>query len=509
MWARLCFLLPLALGVLPFGLPTRATAQAPPGPAAPFTPGEAVLAAARDVASLPPEVAAYTRYLWAGDVPAANRATVRTVFNGHVNGMSTETDLTPLYAVPGTGDALWRLNLLDYAWKAETFDAFAVPDEDPYFYTHRDIKKADGKTRTIGLVAPELAETPALRTALTLLLERTHTTLSKEWNQVGAPIASVRFFAFKTMVMTNGRPTYNEFLGFKNEADFQRIGGVRKDDTKFAEALLAAVAESGVTLEPRALERDEKIGGAYWRSFDVAEGVRDANPLTELGKKGGKIALRFKASEQYLHLANGLWAMCLVNNKGEVQTRAPDDITTGDVTSTNPRDHRVHCPLSCVRCHADGGLQDIDEYVRNLLTPPPGFNLQTAEYKKAKELRQQYLRTLGPFLTADRARYAAALLAITGMKPQEYAAAYGEVWTLLCEPRIDLEWAAADLFVTPEALALAIDRNIRVTGATNTVLAGFLRPGRGKRPIQLRQWFEQIPTAQLYLRGLVPVPGKN
>jgi hypothetical protein len=327
------------------------------------------------------------------------------------------------------------------------------------------------------------------------------------------PILSVTSFVYQTFVSTNGAPSYDDFLQVKTEKDFFKLGGIREDEDEALEAaLLAVVAESGITLEPRAFEKRDKIGGQLWRSHDFIKATGKSNPFVQLGRNE-KRELRADADahENYIHLPNKLWAEGLFNRAGASQASAPDNITSGDTTTTNPRDHRVHKPLSCVRCHANGGLQDLDDWVRNLQSPPPvpPLSLQIGNKADPKNLkpaieeaikfRYQYGGPLVQAVEDGRAIYTRALLQATGMTPEVYASAYAKAWELLCEPRIDSAWAARDLGVSEAAFVAALQPRY----GTHPVLAGFLKPREKQKLIQLRQWMEAIPDAQKALRNIV------
>src|SRR6185369_1073653 len=243
---------------------------------------------------------------------------------------------------------LLRLDLRDYHWDPDVWELFLTAPE-PYFSQAIDEvsegekewaggKDADGREFPKGFkyrgeirhrvydVSPFLKDTPEGKAAADFLCKET---CSK------VPVVSAAFFIWKTFVCVNGSPNYQDFLGVKKEADFDRIIGVeRRRDLAFVKQLLESVAESGVTYEPRALERLEKIGGAKWYSYDFNEALDQNNPLEILGTdRHGDPVFTFDASEQYGHLPNGLWAVGLFNAKGEaVKNARGGTITSGETT---------------------------------------------------------------------------------------------------------------------------------------------------------------------------------
>lgn len=483
-------------------------------------PAGALSLAAADLGKIDAPLRESMRYLWIPpQIEQKDLDTVYRVLCGHINGMSREPDLVPLYVVPNSGNRLLRLSLKDYRWDRKTWESFAAMP-DPYFYDLVQQYFPAGSGYAAGYypvpaIAAWAADGPG-KPAATQLLALMQ---PSEGGKAQAPIVSVTSFVFTTFVSVNGKPTYNDFLGIKTETDYFKATGVRADEDEAFEAnLLAVIAESGITYEPRAIEKRSKVGGELWRSHDFIKATGVSDPFRNLGRDAKKV-MRAKADahENFAHAANGLWVMGLFNGAGEAQGNAPDNITSGDVTTTNPRDHRVHLPLSCVRCHAQGGLQDLDDWVRNLQQPPPvpplsllvGNKANPGDLKPAVDealrYRRQYGRSLVPAVEMGRQRYAIALAEVTGMKPEQYAQAYGQVWHQLCEPKIDSTWAARDLGCSETELIGVIDKQVKQAGGTDPVLAGFLKPKDKQKPIALRQWLITYPLAQKALRGIVDV----
>ena len=505
----------LLLGTLPALL-------AQPGNApAPFMQPSALVLAARDIAAVSPAYQQHCRYLWMPpSVPDAELSRLVRVLSGLVNGLSREPDLVPLAVVPGSQGRLLRLSLLDYRLKAATWDKFARTD--PYWYTLVDEDYPAGTDSAGNKYAAGTWQVPALAPwAYEVIENKPHAIALLAATKAKAPIVTASVFAFQTLVSTNGTPNYNDFLGVKTEQDFFKLLGVREDeDEAFSKNLLALIATSGITYEPRAIEMREKVGGWLWRTHDFVKATDKQNPFENLGSdaKTKKLRAAADAHENYGHLSNGLWAVGLFNGAGVAQANAPDTITTGDDSTTDARDHRVHLPLSCVRCHSSGGLQDLDDWVRNLQRPPPSppLSLQIgnkadpkdvdAAVTEALRFRRQYGIRLEPHLAGSRQRYETALAEVTGLTGTQYARAVGETWQLLCEPKIDSAWAARDLGMSEAAFVTALDKQVKLAGGTDVLLSGFLKPaGKGQRTIQLRQWLELYPRAIKATRGIVDV----
>lgn len=474
--------------------------------AAAQAPADVVMRAAADAARLPAGVALRTRYLSLHNLPEEDRAWCVRVLGGHLNLLSREPDIVR----PGQVGLLLRINLDDYG------EAFAraweqLAEAEPYFHATVEVEKVEKVTKRqaygykqpdgswkvteyrdevveekrkvrLPAQAPWLADTPEHQQALLSLLALTG-------SQV--PVVSAEWFVFQTAIQADRKPGYYDFLGVKDERTFQQaVGFVAKGiDPGFLRELRESVAVSSVTLQPRALERLPTVGGAYWRTRDVRQAKDRSNPLRVLNDD-----LVFDATEQFGHLPNGLWATGLFNAKGERQDTAPDFIASDSTAPHN--DRRVHVNLSCLRCHADGGLQDVSGWVRSVLNSPPNF-LASPDPGELRRLRQQYLRRLEPFLEADRKRYAEALAEATGgLKPAEYAAGLARLWKEYAEDPVTLERAACDLGTTPERFLEAL----QLQGpAVDPVLGAFRAVPPGAIPVTA--WREAYPLAQAALLG--------
>jgi cytochrome c553 len=239
------------------------------------------------------------------------------------------------------------------------------------------------------------------------------------------------------------------------------------------------------------------MGGGYWKSLDFKLAKDERNPLRILGRD---IEKAYDATEQFGHLPNGFWATGLFDKQGKVQASAPDFIASDHRSNSN--DKRVHVNAACIRCHDNGGLQDIDGWARNLFQPP--LKLQSVDYYKERELRQQYFRDLKALLERDRKIFAEAVKDATGMEVKAYAKAYAQEWERYEDARVDLAWVANDLATTPEMLKKAVERDIKMQGqASDTVLSVFILEGLRQRSISIRQWEEVYPIAQMVISGYI------
>lgn len=480
-----------------------------------LTPADVVALAAADLPSVPPAVRRFTRYLSLHNLPASERSTAAKVIAGHVHSLSREPDIVP--PVTAAGGLLLRIQTDDYGDTfARTWEKLAgqepyfhatvlvekeVEEDRPYGYTQSDgsfrvtehrRERVRKKVRQVAL-APWLTDTPGRKKALETLVGETGSDV---------PVVTAEWFLAQTAVQFRRTPGYYDFLGVKDLASYERaIGFTKKDiDPGFLRELREAVSHSAVTNEDvlRRIVHQEKVGGDYWFTHDanqrLVKTVGKGNPVRNLGD-----AYEFQAVETYGHLPNGFWAMGLFDADGNRQDVAPDFIASD---STAPfSDRRVHVCLSCTRCHADGGLQPIEGWVRGVLNAPPNF-LAATRPEDVKKLRQQYVRRLEPALEGGRKRYAAVLAEATDLKPPEYAAAFGRLWEAWAERPVTVERAARDLGCTPRQLQDALAAQ---GAAVDPILASFRLPR--PRPIPVVSWYESYPAAQLALGGKsLPTP---
>ncbi len=467
-----------------------------PALAAAFGPTDAIAAAARDVATLGP-AATETRYLFVHHKTAAAKKLCWQVVAAQVNFLSREPDIiSPVVILDDGTPRQWpniaegdfahlvliRLNCKDYRWDLHTYVDFR--EQDPFF--HAPVIDAEG--RSDFYLSPWLAETEAQRQALATLTNAC---------QSAVPILRADNFCWQVAIQADRKVGYYGLLGVKNQKDFERlIGFDRKTSEDFTRELRAVAANSGVSREPRLLERYEKTGGAYWLTFDNKLALDRRNPLRVLNEY-----FQFDASETFGHLANGLWAVGLFDNRGVRQDSAPDFVGADKTTHNN--DGRIHIFLSCFRCHTNGGLQDINDWARRLFRHPTP--LQSPDYQAILEARRKYLRRMEPFFAADRLRYTEALRECNGMTPEAYAAALAKYYASIDRP-VTLERAAEDLDTTPDYLVKMLRKNAVAAGGNDTVLATFTRPVKEIEPIPLEQWWEALPLAHLALRGLTVWP---
>lgn len=462
------------------------------------TAADAMAAAHADLAKLPAAARYDYRYLSLHNLTAKERADFAPVLAGHCNQLSRTSIIERPRSI--AGGLLLRVNLRDYRWDAATWERLT----DPYFsvvlvkeqeYGYYDHRGAWVRTRIARekqpALAPWLAEAPCTKEQVAEVAA---------WTGSRAPVVRADWFMNQTAAQAERDGSgYYDFLGVKDEATFQAIGGFdRKTAEAFRFELREAVSVSGVSLQPRAITRHDSLGGGYWRSLDFKLAKDDKNPLRVLGRDVEKA---YDASEQFIHLPNGFWATGLFDRAGKRQDFAPPDIASDSASKSN--DRRVHVNVSCLRCHADGGLQDIDGWARNILAGPP-LDLRSYDYEKAVELKQQYARRLEPFLARDRLVFETAVLEATGLTAKVYSSRYAAAWERYEDAKVTAEMAARDVGLDVETFRTRLLTYAKVTGNLDPVLSVFALKGPRERAIGIRQFEESYPILQSVIRGFRP-----
>jgi len=464
--------------------------------------GAPVRAAHADLAGLPREARPYYRYFDLTNLPQAERETAVAVMAGHVQGLSTEADITPPAIVPGTAGGLVRVNLLDYGWGVKLWEKLA--DVDPYYHQTVEVDQPYGYYGPDGKQVVTKVEKVKKRAIAPWVTDGAEEARMAgeliEWTQSQAPILRADWFFNQTAAQADRVAGYYEWLGIKDETSFQRLIGFDAKRRRAKVELREAVSDSGVTKEPRAYVRyDADEGGAYRYTLDFRKAAGALDPLEVRGRTIEEVYrdpknVKDVASEQFGDLPNGFIASGLFNNKGERQDSAPDFIASDKRSKSN--DSRVHVNVSCLRCHDNAGTQTLVMWYRNLYQAP--LALQDADYRQFRELKQQYLRKLEPAQERDRQRFTEAVKEATGRPVKEYLRAYAAFWERYEDARVDAEWAAQELGVTPDVLKKALRRQLETTGRIHHKAGAFLRG----QHIGVRQYEDIHGELQTYLRGV-------
>jgi hypothetical protein len=465
------------------------------------TVADAVKAAHADLARFPSDIRGNIRYL-RRPPQSTDKEWVTWIgtLSGHCNGLSIRGDIRKPVPV---GSQLLRIQLSHYGWAAETWekltDPYAVADAKEIKY--KDVQKdfvwwggiwpEDGKhyekgaftfkkwvkepiegSRVTTAVAPWMSEDGVKEQMAELAA----------WTYSVAPIVRADWFMSQTAIQEGRSPGYYDFLGVKNQKDFEKL--IRFDE-KLATELerRKVVIFSGVIKgHVRRVERTKGVTGALWRTFDSERAVGVKNPLVELDDK----KFQFEATEQIGSLVNGMPAFYLGDNKGTRQDKAPDNIVGGyRRRGIGHNDSTLSINLSCIDCHTqaktDGMIREIDFAPIKKLTA-------YGDYKIIEDLERQYIRDIAPLVRVDRQAFAAAIAEATGMETQAYGLAYLEAYGSYEDRRVDLKVAAADWGLTPAEMKACLDLEERT---------GYLHPSvsviAGGRALPIRQYEEVLP----------------
>jgi hypothetical protein len=395
-----------------------------------------------DCRALPAQLRPLVRYLWIGNLQ--DRETALKVLTFHVNQLSRNPELIPPKVVSAN---LLRVNLLDYQWDREVWERLAALD--PYFhpqvdveeveqwgirqrdgtYTEIEQRKTGKKVRQVVAGSKEIADLYSLTASASPLLR------ADWWFSQTA----------RQLSLTNKETGvgYYDWLGIKDRKSFEKL--IRLDPKASQEVqkeMRAAVEKSGIATQGRQIVRYQSITGAAYTTFDTDDGSGDGNPIRNL-KRG---AFKHKAEEHYGTLPNGLFAFLLCDADGAKQSSAPDFIGVDDSPLRTGRDARIHPCLSCVRCHVEGGLRPIDDWVRRRAK-----DISSPDYGELLTLRRQYFSNLNRQLEKDRQVYREALKDCNGWTPEKNATEFSKMFSRYTSP-VDCETAAVELGVTVEKL---------------------------------------------------------
>lgn len=469
-------------------------------------PADAVLAAAADVQRHPPEVRPYLRYLSLYHVEGKALTDWQTVVDFHANALSVEAKLTPAARV---NPSLLRVNLLDYGWSAKVWEKLLQVE--PYFHAAVEVEKVietqgyhPGGEVNGTYYAPgnytfrEKKKVKAVAAAPWLPAKEVALLAAECQTQI--PIVRGDWFFSQTSIAKDRVAGYYDFLGLgKSAKDFQKLIGADEEIAKKVKREVRAIqAKSGVTLNNRVLVRYGAVSGPWWVSYDYKDNAGRRNVIRNLDKdvdpQDGD------ASEQHGTLPNGLYVWWLQDAAGVRQDTAPDFIASDG--RSNDNDRRVHCAMSCYRCHVEG-IRPIDDYARRLYRG--AVRLAVADYKQYVRLAQLYLTDLQKWVVRDREDYAQAVWEITQRKPAELSRVYGWAWDHYLNRDLDAKAVAVELGCTEERLLKAL-RTFATPGKGIPPLDPVLAQLIAEEPIPLRRehFDEAFILFQRVLMGYKP-----
>jgi Planctomycete cytochrome C len=235
-------------------------------------------------------------------------------------------------------------------------------------------------------------------------------------------------------------------------------------------AVRSAFTRSGVSSQPRLLERHPALYGSIWNSYDFKRGNTTSNlNARPLGPDGifdsarfSRFSFRHDGGEYIYGLPNGLQGYLLSDGKGARIPFGPPDVvedrkkTLGNGIIVNG--------VSCIACHQQGLIVDFRDEVRFGITGLPS--------EARRLVRNLYLDAadMQPMINRDQQRFRAA--AIESMNPflapneqqringgGDLIEPVGPVAKRFLVDTIDLTTMATELEVSPETLKTAIQFN--------------------------------------------------
>lgn len=426
------------------------------------------------------------RYLDATHLPPNYLVETIMVLSGHVNGMSTESDINVPTLLDG---GVLRVNIRDYNWDPKVWEKLL--DVEPYY--HALIEQEYGVTENGRWRRTETRQERAHvggKSAAELI----------KLTQSQVPIVRADWFFNQTAIQAEreGHGHY-DFLGIKDQKSYEEIIGFSQkvNDKARNTDLIEAIEDSGIVQEARRIRGKRTSGGMrYWVTFDQLKGTAKEknNPLRVMDDTDFK----FAASEAFGPLPNDLWVTALWDNQGKLQSSVPDAIAHAKSRSSN--DGRLHTNLDCIGCHMPhGGLQPIgEEWFRSLYDLRGPLRLQSPDYAVLTDLRKKYLRDMMVPLELDRQAYARAIFQASGLQPAQYAVAYLKFWERYEEGKVDLQRACEEWGVEPKAALAAFDASLKRVGHIDTVIGKLMVGGSIKR----RQFEESFQLGAQILGGV-------
>jgi hypothetical protein len=204
----------------------------------------------------------------------------------------------------------------------------------------------------------------------------------------------------------------------------------------------AGMASSGLSFNPRMVERWGNAQGSFWQALDFAEAERGqtifSNPLVS----------EADATEVIFSLPNGLRGYALADAAGQ---RVPvSSLPTTVITDPSERDGVMRNAASCFSCH-NGGLLPFDDQVRERI---PELSPELADPDLLLMVFPEPI-VLDQLIREDDARYFAALGAagVPAGIEDPISRVYRGFWE-----EIGLRQAAGELFVDPGVLREELSR---------------------------------------------------
>ena len=433
------------------------------------SPAASVQAAAADLLRVRADRQPYTRYLSLYHITDKKSLDQwDAVLRFWANSLSREADLVAPVRVAAN---LWRVDLGDYGWRAETWERLA--EVEPYYTvklitlveakparTVREwwkggINPADGKHYDAGWYNAQYPAVEAKRGVKSAFAPWVDAAASKKLFQATgsqAPIVRLDWWIFQTGQATDRKAGYYDWLALgTKEADFLALG---KADLKGSEEIRklrrANVKKSDVVHNARGMLGGSTLTeGVAFMTRDYARTVAEKNALRLLEDDAPE-----DGGEGYITLANGLFAFWVQNAKRERVDAVPSNIASNrkDQKISGTRSE-VEVGFACVSCHIEG-LRSINSWVKSVYKTP--FQLEGLLDEDTRRLRAAYDAKLVKLVKRGNDVYGEALKECNGLTPGANAKAFAEAWNYYADGERTPAEVAAELGTDEKTLIAAL-----------------------------------------------------
>ncbi len=337
------------------------------------------------------------------DAKGLNRNPVHTLhaaLNKFLNSVSLGKSLVPVKPVQGTNGALVRIDLRDYEWSKDQWDAMATG------VYNNSVARADFS---------EKAWDALLRTSSSIypyaIAPHSDPILGALAKGVGDQVPILRADWFTRFASES--PYYDVLLELPD--NIQVLEDRLNVDVRsniFNQRVIRAGfdrGESGVSDHNRMLERHELAnGGYYWKSYDFASsnglGSLLAHPdgPDEWGRTvSGTEPFEHDGGEMIFSLPNGLQGYYLSDNKGNRLLVGPTSIVSNR-KKAHGRGIDIVNARSCFECHDNGIISNTD-VVRNAIISSAQFNKDQREillrlYPESDVIQDAYMNDFKYFV---------------------------------------------------------------------------------------------------------------
>jgi cytochrome c5 len=323
---------------------------------------------------------------------------LHAAFNKYVNSVSTGPRVVPVTPLKGTEGSIVRIDMRDYGWSTEMWDAIATG---VYTETARASDFSEAAWADLAKVYPYGID-PTTDPLLGVIADAT-----------GTPVPIMR--ADWLTHFGSEAPYYDMFLGLTSQIkDLENRIGLDVDrEIQSRRVIRAAMmpGASGVSDHNRMLERFElPRGGYYWKSYDFAgDDGRQSLTLYPDGPMGmshtasDTEAFEHDGGEMIFSLPNGLQGYYLSTNKGDRLLVGPASIVSFRSKPIG-KGVEIENARSCFDCHANGMIAKRDQ-MRDVLMSSQRYSRDQLDvllemYVENETLSKFYKSDSQAFLTA-------------------------------------------------------------------------------------------------------------